>query len=211
MSQKTFGILFIIILILVSGGIIISKFQEPSPLPSPSGLQFNSPIPVSSQSPTISPSPEVKPPFPLLNPDQIKGKTATIKTDRGDIQFELYPEATMASSNFIHLAQTHFYDGLTFHRVEPGFVIQGGDPEGNGRGGPGYTFPDEPVIGNYYRGIVAMANAGPNTNGSQFFILLADHPELPPNYTIFGKVTSGMEVVDKIAVGDKMTSVTISR
>jgi len=97
---------------------------------------------------------------------------------------------------------------LTFHRREKGFVIQGGDPNGNGTGGPGYKFVDEPVTREYDRGIVAMANAGPNTNGSQFFIMLANNP-LPKQYTIFGKVISGLDVVDKIKVGDVMELVTI--
>ncbi|MFS8131218.1 MAG: peptidylprolyl isomerase [Candidatus Dojkabacteria bacterium] len=137
-------------------------------------------------------------------------KQATIKTDKGDIVFKFFgDEAPMAVSNFIFLAKDHFYDGIIFHRREEGFVIQGGDPAGKGYGGPGYEFEDEPVTKQYTRGIVAMANAGPDTNGSQFFIMLADVP-LPPSYTIFGEVTKGMEVVDKIAIGDKMNSVTIS-
>lgn len=98
---------------------------------------------------------------------------------------------------------------MTFHRVVPGFVIQGGDPSGNGTGGPGYTFDDEPVTLKYDKGIVAMANAGPNTNGSQFFIMLEDNPTLPPNYTIFGKVIKGQDVVSSIQVGDVMKKVTI--
>ena len=125
------------------------------------------------------------------------------------IIIELSKATPLASSNFIFLANEKFYDGLTFHRREEGFVIQGGDPLGNGTGGPGYTFADEPVTGDYLRGVVAMANAGPNTNGSQFFIMLADHPELPKNYTIFGKVVEGMETVDKIMPGDVMKKVTI--
>src|SRR3989344_3939168 len=119
-------------------------------------------------------------------------------------------EATQAASNFIFLADDKFYDGLTFHRVVPGFVIQGGDPLGNGTGGPGYRFADEPVKRKYDKGIVAMANSGPDTNGSQFFIMLEDNPGLPPNYTIFGKVTKGLDVVGKIAVGDMMETVTIA-
>ena len=122
---------------------------------------------------------------------------------------ELSSDTPLTSSNFIFLAQEKFYDGLTFHRKEEGFVLQGGDPAGNGTGGPGYAFADEPVLGNYDRGVVAMADAGPNTIGSQFFIMLADHPELPKNYTIFGKVREGMEVVDEIKVGDKILKVTI--
>lgn len=141
--------------------------------------------------------------FPGVLPmNELVGKKVTLDTNKGQIVVEILPEATKAASNFIHLSQDGFYNGLTFHRVVPGFVIQGGDPVGNGTGGPGYTFEDEPVTKPYNRGIVAMANAGPNTNGSQFFIMLADHPELPPQYTIFGKVIRGIEVVDQIVIGD---------
>lgn len=126
--------------------------------------------------------------------------TARIDTSVGVIEFELLEElAPKAASNFATLAKSGFYDGVIFHRVIPGFVIQGGDPEGTGRGGPGYQFEDEPVTLPYRRGTVAMANAGPNTNGSQFFICLQDLPQLPPKYTIFGQVTAGLAVVDTIA------------
>lgn len=147
-------------------------------------------------------------PFPILTAEEIDGKRAVIRTENGDIVFEFFSDVPLAFSNFIALANTKFYDGLTFHRREEGFVIQGGDPKGDGTGGPGYKFVDEPVSRDYKRGIVAMANSGPNTNGSQFFIMLADYP-LPKQYTIFGKVVEGMEVVDKIAVGDKIENVTI--
>ncbi|MCR4325028.1 MAG: peptidylprolyl isomerase [Candidatus Curtissbacteria bacterium] len=147
-------------------------------------------------------------PFTVLKPEEIKGKMAKLSTDKGDIAFELYEDAPFASSNFISLASRNFYDGLTFHRREEGFVIQGGDPSGDGTGGPGYKFKNDPVTRDYKRGIVAMANAGPDTNGSQFFIMLGDTP-LPKLYSIFGMVTSGMDVVDKIQVGDKIQKVTI--
>lgn len=150
--------------------------------------------------------------FPgILPDDQIKNKKAVIKTDKGTIEFTLYADkAPKTVSNFVYLSQNHFYDGLTFHRVEPGFVIQGGDPNGNGTGGPGYKFPDEPVQGDYLAGTVAMANSGPNTNGSQFFINLVDNSKnLTKSYNLFGQVTAGMDVVSKITVGDKMESVTI--
>jgi cyclophilin family peptidyl-prolyl cis-trans isomerase len=127
------------------------------------------------------------------------------------INLELNPaEAPQTVNNFVTLARDGFYDGVTFHRVVPGFVIQGGDPTGTGRGGPGYRFNDEPVRRSYKAGTVAMANAGPNTNGSQFFICLEDQPGLPPNYTIFGDVTSGMNVVRSIRQGDVIESVTIT-
>jgi cyclophilin family peptidyl-prolyl cis-trans isomerase len=148
--------------------------------------------------------------FPGVLPEsETANKIVRLQTTKGEIVFELLPkEGPNAASNFAYLAGKKFYDGLTFHRVEPGFVIQGGDPLGNGTGGPGYQFADDKVNLPYNKGIVAMANAGPNTNGSQFFIMLADNP-LPPLYSVFGRVISGQDVVSKISVGDKMTSVTV--
>lgn len=134
----------------------------------------------------------------------------TIATAKGDIVMDLDPRlAPRTVNNFVSLARTGYYDGLTFHRVVPGFVIQGGCPEGSGRGGPGYKFADEPVQGNYRDGAVAMANAGPDTNGSQFFICLGDQPGLPKQYNLFGHTVSGLDVTKQIAVGDVMQSVTI--
>jgi cyclophilin family peptidyl-prolyl cis-trans isomerase len=149
--------------------------------------------------------------FPgILADEKIKNKKAVIKTAKGTIEVELYADkAPKTVSNFIYLTEQKFYDGLTFHRVEPGFVIQGGDPQGTGMGGPGYQFEDEPVIGEYKKGTIAMANAGPNTNGSQFFICLDDLPTLPKSYSLFGQVISGMDIIDQIQVGDKMESITI--
>lgn len=150
--------------------------------------------------------------FPgVLPADKIQGKKVTLQTNKGVIEFELYAnDAPKAVSNFVYLAEDGYYDGLTFHRVVPGFVIQGGDPLGTGTGGPGYQFEDEPVTKDYDEGIVAMANAGPDTNGSQFFIMLEDNQTLPKAYTIFGKVTQGIEVVKQIMEGDKMIRVTVS-
>ena len=129
----------------------------------------------------------------------------TIKTNLGEIKFVTYPDdAPKTVTNFITLAQKGFYDGVIFHRVIDGFMIQGGDPTGTGTGGPGYAFEDELNPGTpsyqagYKKGVVAMANAGPDTNGSQFFIMVADYP-LPHNYTIFGQVISGQEAADAIA------------
>ncbi|MCC5950465.1 MAG: peptidylprolyl isomerase [Acidimicrobiia bacterium] len=137
--------------------------------------------------------------------------TAVIATERGDIVMELDPQlAPTTVNNFVALARKGYYDGLTFHRVEPGFVIQGGCPEGSGRGGPGYRFADEPVQGEYTKGAVAMANAGPDTNGSQFFICLDDLAgRLPKQYNLFGYVTSGLDAVDAVRRGDVMQSVTV--
>ena len=136
---------------------------------------------------------------------------ATIKTAKGTITLCLDPSlAPNTVNNFVFLARNQFYDGLKFHRVEPSFVIQGGDPKGDGSGGPGYKFNDEPVKGAYTAGAVAMANSGPNTNGSQFFICTVDDTsKLQKLYNLFGYVASGMDVVGKIAVGDVMTSVTV--
>ena len=136
---------------------------------------------------------------PPMTIDQDKTYTATIQTNYGDIVIQLLPkEAPMTVNNFVFLARAGFYDGVKFHRVVKGFMIQGGDPTGTGAGGPGYKFQDElPTTRNYTKGTIAMANAGPNTNGSQFFIMLANYP-LPKSYSIFGQVTSGQDVVDKI-------------
>ena len=136
---------------------------------------------------------------PALSIDAAKSYTATIETSAGSMVAELFPgDAPNTVNNFVFLANDGFYDDVIFHRVISGFMIQGGDPTGTGRGGPGYRFDDEPVTRSYDRGTLAMANAGPNTNGSQFFIMHADYP-LPPNYTIFGKLTAGEDVVDAIA------------
>lgn len=136
---------------------------------------------------------------PAMTIDPAKSYTATIETTAGTMVAELFPsEAPKAVNNFVFLARDSFYQDVIFHRVISGFVIQGGDPTGTGRGGPGYQFEDEPVQRQYLRGTLAMANAGPNTNGSQFFVLHADN-QLPPNYTIFGKLKSGEDVVDAIA------------
>jgi len=148
--------------------------------------------------------------FPgILPAAETANKIVRIKTNKGEIVFELLPqEGPKAASNFVYLANKKFYDGLTFHRVESNFVIQGGDPLGNGMGGPGYSFEDDPVKLPYNKGIVAMANAGKNTNGSQFFIMLEDTP-LKPDYSIFGRVIAGQDVVSKIAVGDVMSMVSV--
>ncbi len=140
---------------------------------------------------------------PSMSIDPTKTYTATIETSAGTLEAEFYPQdAPIAVNNFIFLARDGYYDGIIFHRIISGFMIQGGDPTGSGSGGPGYKFDDEPVTRSYTRGTLAMANAGPNTNGSQFFIMHADYG-LPPSYTIFGKLTSGEEIVDTIAEAPK--------
>ena len=147
---------------------------------------------------------EPKPSYPA--PEQVlegdRNRRAVIATSCGDITVELFVgESPTTTNNFAFLAGEGFYDATTFHRVVPGFVIQGGDPTGTGTGGPGYRFPDELAAARnrgYERGTLAMANAGPDTNGSQFFICL-DDVGLPPNYAVFGAVRDGMETVDQIA------------
>ena len=136
--------------------------------------------------------------------------TATFDTDRGPIQVELKPEqAPLTVANFVNLARRGFYDGLDFHRVIENFMIQGGDPEGTGRGGPGYRFADEvgPGKPKHKVGSLSMANAGPGTNGSQFFITHVATPWLDGKHTVFGKVVQGMDAVDAVRQGDKIKSV----
>lgn len=148
---------------------------------------------------------------PTMQIDENTVYRVTITTDRGPIVLDLDPQlAPSTVNNFVSLARDGFYDGLTFHRVEPGFVIQGGCPEGSGRGGPGYKFADEPVQGDYTAGAVAMANAGPDTNGSQFFVCLEDlSGRLPKQYNLFGHVVEGMDNVLATTRGDVMRSVVI--
>ena len=135
----------------------------------------------------------------------------TMNTNKGTITLCLDPQlAPNTVNHFVFLTRNQYYDGLKFHRVVPDFVIQGGDPQGTGSGGPGYKFNDEPVLSEYTAGAVAMANSGPNTNGSQFFICTVDdRRKLGKSYNLFGYVQSGMDVVLKIAQGDTMTSVTV--
>ena len=149
---------------------------------------------------------------PDMQIDLKKKYTASIETDRGTIEIQLNPEhAPKTVNNFVFLAKEGFYDGLTFHRVISNFMIQGGDPTGTGTSGPGYKFADE-TYGNplkHETGVISMANAGPNTNGSQFFITHSPQPHLNGHHTVFGKVTKGQDVVNAIKQGDKMVKVTI--
>ncbi len=194
---------------------------QPTPVVSPSEV-----APVAPKAPEVVPSATTTPDankklptsmapsgplaFPGVLPESaFVKKFVHLKTTKGEIVFELLPkEGPKAASNYAYLVNNKFYDGLTFHRVIRGFMIQGGDPTGTGSGGPGYQFEDDKVNLPYNVGIVAMANAGPNTNGSQFFIMDADTP-LQPDYSVFGRVVSGIDVVHKIVQGDKMTSVTL--
>lgn len=168
--------------------------------------------------------PETLTPAPTLAP--VSATTGTIKTVKGDIELEFYVnDAPKTVTNFVTLAANKYYDGVTFHRVEPGFVIQGGDPlsrdtdpANDGTGGVsiyGGKFDDElnpnteSYKAGYTEGTLAMANSGPNTNGSQFFIMWADKTDLPKNYTIFGKVTKGMDIVHSMVAGDRINTITV--
>lgn len=195
------GVFVVIALIgfLFFFGVKLPKIEG---VPSPSPTETPSPVP--SPTPTASEISASSTPLPAINVKNFM-HTITLKTNYGDITFETYDaDAPKTVANFIKLAESNFYDNLTFHRVIKNFMIQGGDPNGTGTGGPGYSFEDElnPSTESgkegYKRGVVAMANAGPNTNGSQFFIMHGD-TKLPYSYTIFGKVVSGMDTVDKIA------------
>jgi cyclophilin family peptidyl-prolyl cis-trans isomerase len=144
--------------------------------------------------------------------DLKKNYTATIETNRGPVVLDLYTKrAPITVNNFVSLARDGYYDGVTFHRVIKDFMVQGGDPTGTGRGGPGYTFRDEfdPEVKHDKPGVLSMANAGPGTNGSQFFITHVPTPWLDGKHTVFGQVTKGQDVVDRIEQGDVMLSVTI--
>lgn len=149
---------------------------------------------------------------PAMEIDPKKNYTAKMETNKGTIEIEFYPQyAPKTVNNFVFLARNGFYDGVVFHRVISNFVIQGGDPTGTGTGGPGYRFEDE-LKGNplkHETGVLSMANAGANTNGSQFFITHSPQPHLDGKHTVFGKVTQGMDVVNAIRQGDKMTKVTV--
>lgn len=186
-------ILFLAIIFTIVGVVVWQVSKPSSSLVSPTETQV-----LGSKTISVPESPMVI--------DQKKSYVATMKTSEGEISIELYaPKTPKTVNNFVYLARRNFYDNTIFHRVIKGFMIQGGDPKGDGTGGPGYKFDDEPFDGEYTRGTIAMANAGPNTNGSQFFIMHADYA-LPKNYVIFGKVTKGLDIVDKIASAPVTTS-----
>ncbi len=150
---------------------------------------------------------------PEMEIDEEKIYHANLQTEKGEIHLDLYPQhAPKTVNNFVFLTENGFYNGVTFHRVVDDFVIQGGDPTGTGRGGPGYQFEDEleenPL--KHEKGVISMANAGPNTNGSQFFITHSPQPHLDGKHTVFGKVVRGQDVVDSIQEGDVIQKVEIA-
>ena len=142
--------------------------------------------------------------------DSSKQYTATIKTEKGDLVLELFAaDVPVTVNNFVFLVRERFYDGTTFHRIIPDFMAQGGDPTGTGTGGPGYKFADEFTGHTHSTGALSMANAGPNTNGSQFFITYAPQRHLDGKHSVFGQLTEGMDVLKKIKNGDRIIRVTI--
>jgi cyclophilin family peptidyl-prolyl cis-trans isomerase len=170
----------------------LTPLPKPATSPAAAGSQAAQGAPVATAPKQFS----APPPMSI---DPLKKYTATIDTSMGTMKADLFAgDAPMTVNNFVFLASQGYYDGVTFHRVINNFMVQTGDPTGRGTGGPGYRFNDEPVKRQYLRGTLAMANAGPNTNGSQFFIVHKDY-QLPPNYTIFGQLTDGLDVLDKIA------------
>jgi cyclophilin family peptidyl-prolyl cis-trans isomerase len=200
-----------------SGSPAASGSASPGATPAPTTVafadcasaSFGAPLP-----PLGAPTdPHVYSAQPAMQIDTGKLYEATITTPRGSIVLCLQPSlAPVTVNNFVTLARNHFYDGLKFHRVVAGFVIQGGDPKGDGSGGPGYKFSDEPVRQKYVQGTVAMANSGPNSNGSQFYICTADDTtRLQPLYNLFGKVVTGLDVVLTIQQGDVMQTVTVTQ
>lgn len=212
MDKETIPVLVLVVIVFIVGFLFISnqsKKERKAEIPDEAAVENYSETPndtsmaqKNQNSKTNTSSPKA----PEMTIDENKKYIATIETTEGSIKVELNALQTpITVNNFVTLAKKGFYDGTIFHRAISGFMIQGGDPEGTGAGGPGYRFEDEPFEGEYTRGTIAMANAGPDTNGSQFFIMHKDYP-LPPNYTIFGKVTDGIEVVDKIATAQTTMS-----
>lgn len=200
--MKRFIPLIIFIAVIASGvkgyNYYLSKTSTSTETAEKTPANETRPSPTTSVKSTDVMRPDSKNPNPMII-DVSKKYEAVLSTSVGDITIELSAAKTpITVNNFVTLAKKGFYANTVFHRVIKDFMVQGGDPKGNGTGGPGYKFDDEVFDGEYTRGTVAMANSGPNTNGSQFFIMHQDYP-LPKNYVIFGKVTEGLETIDKIA------------
>ena len=182
-------------LLALAAVVTVAACATPQPTPTPTRPAATAAKPGAQGPATMKQYPAP----PEMTLDQKKTYTATIVTTKGNMTAELFvKDAPNTANNFVFLARDGYYTNIKFHRIIAGFMVQTGDPTGTGAGGPGYRFKDEPVTRKYLKGTLAMANAGPNTNGSQFFIMHADYP-LQPNYTIFGQVTKGLEVLDAIA------------
>lgn len=189
-KKKTIWIIAAAVAVILIAGLVMI-FTGVIKMPAQQPQSYNSPVPMVI--------------------DINKKYTAVIKTAKGDLTLELYPQdAPVTVNNFVTLARKGFYNGLTFHRVIPGFMAQGGDPSGNGTGGPGYKFQDEFSQRTHVAGALSMANSGPNTNGSQFFICYEPQPHLNGKHTVFGQLTQGMDVLKRLVNGDKMNEVVIT-
>ena len=209
--MRTLSLISLLIASLLLAGCVTQPTPEPPKPTIPEGPLATEVLNTPTPDPVSTPTPQVRQladgrtykqyaVAPLMTIDPNATYLAHIRTNKGDITLELFAsEAPKTVNNFVFLAREGFYNGVSFHRVMKEFMIQTGDPKGNGSGGPGYRFADEPVSRSYSKGIVAMANAGPNTNGSQFFIVHGSQISLPPSYTIFGQVTGGLDTVDEIA------------
>lgn len=197
MNKSTLTIILIVPIVIIVIMLILSTKTPPEKLKEVASTpQEPKTQPVSSKQ------------VPELQVDETKRYQAVLNTTEGVMTIDLYVDKTpITVNNFVSLAKEGFYNGTIFHRAIKDFMIQGGDPKGDGTGGPGYKFDDEPFEGEYTAGTIAMANAGPNTNGSQFFIMHKDYA-LPKNYVIFGMVTEGMDVVDKIATAEVTANAT---
>ena len=209
--MRTLSLISLLIVFLLLAGCAIQPTPEPVKPTVAAGPPVIQIADTPTPDPVSTPTPQVREladgrtfkqyalaPLMTIDPDAIY--RAHIRTNKGDITLELFAsEAPNTVNNFVFLAQEGFYNGVSFHRVMKEFMIQAGDPKGDGSGGPGYRFADERVSRSYSKGIVAMANAGPNTNGSQFFIVHGSQVGLRPLYTIFGEVTGGLDTVDEIA------------
>lgn len=191
---------FLVLTCCLIGGTLNSCSTDPEDMPSPLKEEFRPPV---EESRTANPVPT----------NQIQDISAVISTTQGDIKVQLFAsKVPVTVANFANLAKHGYYNGIQFHRVIRGFMIQGGDPTATGTGGPGYRFPDElrSDLRHDGPGVLSMANSGPDTNGSQFFITHAPQPHLDGKHTVFGKVTDGLDVIYKINQGDKIKSVKIT-
>ncbi len=209
--MRILSLISLLIVFLLLAGCVTQPTPELATPTVPAGPPVIEIAPTPTPDPVSTPTPQVRQladgrtykqyaVAPLMTIDPNATYLAHIRTSKGEITLELFAsQAPKTVNNFVFLAREGFYNGVIFHRVLKEFMIQSGDPRGNGSGGPGYRFADEPVSRSYSKGIVAMANAGPNTNGSQFFIVHGAQVTLPPSYTIFGKVTGGLDTVDEIA------------
>ncbi len=200
--SRTAGIILVLVTLLVvvsCGGAAPTPAPAPAPAPTPTPAQ----PPETSPEPVVKPEPKTYSELPSMIIDTSKKYTAFIETEKGNLVLELFAEdVPVTVNNFVFLASEGFYDGTTFHRVIPGFMVQGGDPTGTGMGNAGYKFDDEFTEHTHVAGALSMANSGPNTNGSQFFITYTPQHGLDGKHTVFGRLIEGMDVLEKLTPRD---------